>query len=165
MARCRIFGARLDGGPRDALNRAAAPDQVEALPSLSSPLPPAPSEAAELHASVEQGDAEAVARHLQRLREANREGWTQRDETSGGRGGVERDPRERDSGKGVGKEKGTNLVDCPCPRTGMTPLLKAVETGSGGVVRLLLEAGADTRSKVGRGAFETQPRRSWHTFV
>ncbi|CAM9305401.1 unnamed protein product [Laminaria digitata] len=136
----RIFGAPIGGGPREAPNPAPAPDQVEALSSLSlsSPLPPPPSEAALLHASVEQGDAEAVARLLRRRREADREGQP---EQSGARGGGGR------GGVGMAKGYGTSLVDCPCPRTGMTPLLKAVEVGSGDMARLLLEAGADVRSK------------------
>lgn len=40
------------------------------------------------------------------------------------------------------------LVDCTCPRTGLTPLLKAVEGGSEDVVRVLLDAGGDVESQV-----------------
>lgn len=56
---------------------------------------------------------------------------------------------EAENGKGMGGGEGVSLVNCPCPRTGMAPLLKAVEIGSGEVARLLLEAGADVSSKVG----------------
>lgn len=42
------------------------------------------------------------------------------------------------------------LVDSPCPRTGMTPLLKAVEGASEELVGNLLDAGADVRPQVGR---------------
>lgn len=128
---------------------------------------------AELHASVEQGDAEAVALLLRGRREADREGEAEQGELREERGGVRRGAREKEeeggvgggalggalppsiaaaeaeNGKGMGGGEGVSLVNCPCPRTGMAPLLKAVEIGSGEVARLLLEAGADVSSKVG----------------
>lgn len=93
--------------------------------------------AAELHAAVERGDAEAVVRVLSNRQQ--RDGDGDATEEVGGDGAkIERPQR---SGMPL-------LVDCACPRTGLTPLLKAVEEGSEEVVRVLLEAGGDVQSQV-----------------
>lgn len=94
----------------------------------------AASPAAELHASVEQGDGEAVARLLSQHQQHRRD-----EQELGGDDAERGEARRRDW---------LLLVDCACPRTGMTPLLKAVERGSEGSVRALLQAGADVRSRV-----------------
>ncbi|CAM9649712.1 unnamed protein product [Pylaiella littoralis] len=94
----------------------------------------AASPAAELHASVEQGDGEAVARVLSQHQQHRRD-----EQELGGDDAEKGEARRRDW---------LLLVDCACPRTGMTPLLKAVERGSEGSVRALLQAGADVRSRV-----------------
>jgi len=91
---------------------------------------------AELHSSVEQGDEEAVAgvlaRHKQHCGDA--------DAGEIGRNKAEDEAAER--------KRMLLVVDSACPRTGMTPLLKAVEAGLEAVVRVLLEAGANVRTKV-----------------
>ncbi len=82
---------------------------------------------AELHSSVEQGDEESVAGVLARHQQHDGDGAED---------------------EGAERRRLLLVVDSACPRTGMTPLLKAVEAGSEVVVRVLLEAGADIRSKV-----------------
>ncbi|CAM9196325.1 unnamed protein product [Hapterophycus canaliculatus] len=93
-----------------------------------------PALAAELHASVERGDAEAVTRVLSEH---------QLHMSRSAVPGVDVGANEADEGA----RRNGLLIECACPRTGMTPLLKAVEGGSEGVVRVLLEAGADVRSQ------------------
>lgn len=78
----------------------------------------------ELHTLVEQGDHEGVRRVL--------------------RAGETRSASASASPPGSSPA----LVDAVCSRTGMTPLLKAVEGASEETVRALLEAGADVRPQV-----------------
>lgn len=92
--------------------------------------------AAELHAAVEQGDAEAVLRVL-----------SSRQQLDGDATEVGGDDAKIGQTQPIGP-KLPLPVDCACPRTGLTPLLKAVEGGSEDVVRVLLEAGGDVQSKV-----------------
>ncbi|CAM9461000.1 unnamed protein product [Scytosiphon promiscuus] len=127
----RIFGTPLSAGPNDDFSTSAAtPATINANgyggghEAADTPCPPAL--AAELHALVERDDAEAVSRLLSEHRQDVSHSATE-DEYGARRIGV--------------------LVDCTCPRTGMTPLLKAVEGDSEGVVRVLLGAGADVRSQ------------------
>ena len=92
--------------------------------------------APELHSSVEQGDEKAVAGVLARHQQHH-------GDDAADAGG------DNTKGEEAGQRRGALLlVDSACPRTGMTPLLKAVEGGSEAVVRVLLEAGADVRSQV-----------------
>lgn len=92
---------------------------------------------AELHASVEQGDAEAVRKVLSsRCQQHPGEEVEDAGEDADG-----------DSAQ-TGETRPKSLlvpVDSACPRTGMSPLLKAVEGGSAEVIRVLLDAGADVR--------------------
>lgn len=114
--------------------------------------------AAKLHAFVEQGDAEAVKNLLLSIQKHNpagddRENDREDREPRGTTAAVDSSSMSSSHIAFVVGETGRNakrrLIDCLCPRTGMTPLLKAVEGASEEVVRLLLEAGADVRSQVG----------------
>ncbi|CAM9949281.1 unnamed protein product [Ectocarpus sp. 13 AM-2016] len=92
---------------------------------------------AEVHASVEQGDAEALRKVL-----------SSRCQQHPGEE-VEDDGEDADGDSAqTGETQPKTLlvpVDSACPRTGMSPLLKAVEGGSAEVIRVLLDAGADVR--------------------
>lgn len=96
--------------------------------------------AAELHAAVEQGDAAAVTRVLSLSNHEQPDG-------DAGEGGGQGGKNDQAQPRGFPVPL-PHLVDCACPRTGLTPLLKAVEGGSEEVVRVLLEAGGDVRSQV-----------------
>lgn len=119
----RIFGAPLTTGNGDATY---SPATATLAPKTKTDTSDRVALAAELHSAVEQGDAEAVAGVLSNLQ--------QRD----GDAEIEKTPQ-----RGL-----SPLVDCACSRTGLTPLLKAVERRSEEVVRVLLEAGGDVHSQV-----------------
>lgn len=119
----RIFAAPLDasvGEPSGVAHQAGV---------LQSP-----SAAVLLHASVERGEAESVRQLLNQLNEGE-----MREEGANGGASALRLVCAKEEGK---------VIDALCPRTGMTPLLKAVEGGTYDIVRMLLEAGADVRAKV-----------------
>ncbi|CAM9714020.1 unnamed protein product [Ectocarpus sp. 4 AP-2014] len=114
----------------------AAPTAASAL-AISTKTNDAKALVAELHAYVEQGDAEAVRKVLSsRFRQHPAEEVEDAGEDADG-----------DSTQ-TGETQPKSLlvpVDSACPRTGMSPLLKAVEGGSAEVIRVLLDAGADVR--------------------
>ncbi|CAN0488059.1 unnamed protein product [Ectocarpus sp. 12 AP-2014] len=101
---------------------------------------------AELHASVEQGDAEAVRRVLSpRCQQYPGE------EVEGAGEDADGDSAQ------TGETQPKSLlvpVDSACPRTGMSPLLKAVEGGSAEVIRVLLDAGADVRMQASAALYD-----------
>eukprot|EP00903_Cladosiphon_okamuranus_P011948 g11222.t1 len=147
----RIFGAPLAAGNGDAKYSPAtatlAPPE-EARPNTrvgehvgtdAVCQPSLLALAAELHASVEQGNAEAVARVLS-LSNHRQSGGDARE------GGVGDQARTKPSQQRRGSTL-PHFVDCACPRTGLTPLLKAVEGGSEEMVRILLEAGGSVQSQ------------------
>lgn len=99
--------------------------------------------AAELHSLVERGDAEAIKFLLANLEGANtsyEELVTGVTSTSGTDEALVED--------GSTKQEKLLVVNVLCARTGMTPMLKAVEGAYEDVVAVLLEAGADVRSQV-----------------
>ncbi|CAM9835583.1 unnamed protein product [Ectocarpus sp. 8 AP-2014] len=100
----------------------------------------------ELHASVEQGDAEAVRKVLSsRCQQHPGEEVEDAGEDADG-----------DSAQ-TGETQPRSLlvpVDSACPRTGMSPLLKAVEGGSAEVIRVLLDAGADVRMQASAALYD-----------
>ncbi|CAN0403990.1 unnamed protein product [Ectocarpus fasciculatus] len=137
-----IFGALLvTSGDTGYTPAAAATTDAAALAinTQTNDVKEAPSKAlvAELHASVEQGDADSVRKVL----------FSRCQQHPGEE--VE-DTREGAHADGTATEETRRKslllpVDSACPRTGMSPLLKAVEGGSAEVIRVLLDAGADVR--------------------
>ena len=119
----RIFGSKLDA----SVDESSGVDHQEGV--LQSP-----SAAVLLHASVERGEAESVRQLLSQLEE----GKLRKEGANDGAG----------TSRLVCAKEGGKLIDALCPRTGMTPLLKAVEGGTYDIVRMLLEARADVRAKV-----------------
>lgn len=83
---------------------------------------------------MERGESKSVRQLLSQLEE----GKLPKKGSNGGTG----------TSRLVCTKEGGKLIDALCPRTGMTPLLKAVEGGTYDIVRMLLEAGADVRAKV-----------------
>lgn len=151
LPQCRIFGAPLTAASGDTTYSPAtatlAPKATKSdtsdrghVDADADSQPSLLALAAELHASVEQGDAEAVARVLS-LSNHQRSGGDAQEGVVGDDAQTEQ-PQQR---RGLTLP---HLVDCACPRTGLTPLLKAVEGGSEEMVRLLLEAGGDVQSQV-----------------
>lgn len=138
----RIFGAPL-GGNRQGVAFARTDDD-RSTPSSAS------EKEAKLHALVERGDAKGVEEFLRN---------EQQQEVATGNGKKETpEPREETTALAAAAAEagGSNVVvvDASCPRTGLTPLLKAVEGSSESVVRVLLEAGADVRRQVRNTSLE-----------
>lgn len=136
-----IFGTPLVASGDTGYTPAAAATAAAALAinTKTNDVKYAPSKAlvAKLHGAVEQGDAEAVKKVLfSRCQQHPGE------EAEDAGEGADGDFAET----GEVRPKGLSLpVDSACPRTGMSPLLKAVEGGSADVIRVLLDAGADVR--------------------
>lgn len=115
----------------------------------------------QLHSFVEQGDVESARRVIfQHFKQQQAEHEEQTTTAAATATTKTLPPAAFSSGNAVDMEKvakhnrtknvAVTIVDAPCNRTGMTPLLKAVEGGSEGLVRVLLEAGADVRSQVNK---------------
>lgn len=132
LHRDRIFGAPL-GGTRQGVTVVQANDHT---------TPNSPSKETKLHALVERGDADAVQEFFRNEQDTATGKFEEPPELQ------ETTPPMKATAAAVVVEGSNIIVDTPCPRTGMTPLLKAVEGSSEAVVRVLLEAGADVRRQV-----------------